>query len=166
MAKKKTMGEEKPLFAHLGQMCRNHGLLYGDGIIMLNPEDQFGFKGAMKGKSDLNYGHARTKARTRRASWRFRKAAGPIQQQDKKDTQRLSYAAAQLPPPPAPIPGRTPSSKSTSTKDRAAHLLPAEAAWLPCHPCYLTHAFFWALVSARYRLPSSYYAISLHFCFV
>lgn len=23
---------------------RNHGLLYGDGIIMLHPEDQLGFK--------------------------------------------------------------------------------------------------------------------------
>lgn len=66
MVKKRVMGDEKQLFAGLGQMCRNHG--YGDGIIMLNPGDQFGFKGTMTGKSDLNYGHARTKARMRRAS--------------------------------------------------------------------------------------------------
>lgn len=68
VVKKSVMGDEKQLFAGLGQMCRNHGLLYGDGIIMLNPGEQFGFKGTMKGKSDLNYGHARTKARMRRAS--------------------------------------------------------------------------------------------------
>lgn len=68
VVKKRVMEDEKQLFAGLGQMCRNHGLLYGDGIIMLNPGEQFGFKGTMKGKSDLNYGYARTKARMRRAS--------------------------------------------------------------------------------------------------
>lgn len=37
-----------------------------------------------------------------------RQLAGPIQQQDKKDTQRLSCPAAQLPPRPAPLPRKDP----------------------------------------------------------
>lgn len=68
MVKKKVMGDKKQLFARLGQMCRSRALPYGDGIIMLNPGDQFGIKGAKKGKSDLNSGHARTNASMRRAS--------------------------------------------------------------------------------------------------
>lgn len=50
VVKKKVMGDEKQLYARLGQICRNHGLLYGDGIIMLNPEDRFGFKGGNEGE--------------------------------------------------------------------------------------------------------------------
>lgn len=141
MAKKKAMGHEKQLFAHLGQMCRNHGLLYGYGIIMLNPEDQFGFKGAMKGKGDLNYGHARTKVRTRGHHNNSERKLAPFNSKTRKihrgfPTQQLSFHLPLLPSPAGPPP---PSLLALRTELRTccllrlpgSHAIPAAS---PMHP--------------------------------
>lgn len=123
VAKKKAMGDEKQLFAHLGQMCRNHGLLYGDGIIMLNPEDQFGFKGAMKGKSDLNSPGQRREEEGHHGD--SERQLAPFNSKTRKihrgfPTQQLSF---HLPLPPSPAGPPPPSLLALRTELRTCCLL-------------------------------------------